>query len=72
MGAEENMSTITVTLLEEQLHQLEELASRFGLTSEELARVSIADLLRHSDESFRQVLDRVLRDNAELYQRLAS
>ena len=66
------MNTITITLPEDRFGKLKELALRFGVAPEELARAGIEDLLMRPDESFRQALDNLLNKNADLYQRLAT
>jgi predicted transcriptional regulator len=65
------MSTITISLPDERLAKLQEIAARFCVTPEELARVSIEELLARPEESFRDAAQYVLRKNAELYRRLA-
>jgi len=51
--------------------ELEEIAGRLDVTPEDLARVSIEELLALPEETFRQAAEYVLRKNAELYNRLA-
>jgi antitoxin FitA len=65
------MSSITVNLSDEHLLRLKELAARLGVSLEELARVSITELLAQSDEKFESASEYVLKKNAELYRRLA-
>lgn len=65
------MTTLAITLPEERLLKLKEIAARFGITPEELARVSLEELLSRPDEAFQQAVDYVLKKNAELYRRLA-
>ena len=65
------MSAITVSLTEEQLRRLEELAARLKLSPEDLVRASIGDLLARPNDEFRETVKRVLEKNAELYRRLA-
>ncbi|OGQ78736.1 MAG: DNA-binding protein [Deltaproteobacteria bacterium RIFCSPLOWO2_12_FULL_60_19] len=65
------MTTLAITLPEERLLKLKEIAARFGITPEELARVSLEELLSRPDEAFRQAVNYVLKKNAELYRRLA-
>ena len=65
------MSTITITLSDDRLFKLRELASRFGVTPEELARVSIEELIVQPEEAFQRAADYVLKKNTDLYQRLA-
>lgn len=65
------MAHITVSLTEDQMRGLQEIAARLKVTPEELARVGIEDLLAFPDDAFQQAADYVLRKNAELYRRLA-
>lgn len=65
------MSSITVTLSEERLAQLREMADQLRTTPEDLARASIEDLLARSEKDFDTVAQYVLKKNAELYRRLA-
>ncbi len=65
------MSTLTITLSEDRLARLQEIASRFNVKAEDLARVSIEELLRQPDETFKQAAEYILNKNADLYRRLA-
>ena len=65
------MSTLTITLSEDRLIRLQEIASRFNVRAEDLARVGIEELLRQPDETFKQAAEYILSKNAELYRRLA-
>ena len=65
------MTSITVSLTEEGLLRLQELAARLKILPEELARIGVQELLALPDEDFRKAMDYVLKKNAELYQRLA-
>jgi predicted transcriptional regulator len=65
------MSSITITLSDEHMLRLREAAERFGVTPEELARVSIEELVARPDEKFEQATRYVLEKNEELYRRLA-
>lgn len=65
------MNTIEITLSDEQLTQLHELAQRFKLPIEDIARMGVTDLLVRQDERFEQAAKRVLSKNAELYRRLS-
>jgi hypothetical protein len=65
------MPDITVSLTEGQLLKLNELARRFKMPSEEIARIGIDDLLTRPDDEFQQAMEYVLKKNAELYRRLA-
>ena len=65
------MTTITISLPDDRLQKLKEIATRFSVAPEELVRVSIEELLTRPEEEFRQALEYVLNKNAELYRRLA-
>ena len=65
------MSTLTITISEDRLAKLQEIADRFNIKPEDLARVSIEELLTRPEESFQQVADYILQKNADLYRRLA-
>jgi antitoxin FitA len=65
------MTTLTIPISEEHLEQLQALAVQYQVTPEELVQASIHGLLSHPDEWFQQILEYVLRKNAELYRRLA-
>lgn len=68
---ETSLSTITITLPDEQLAELERLAASFQVPPEELARIGIEELLARPDAAFRRAAEYVLSKNAELYRRLA-
>jgi metal-responsive CopG/Arc/MetJ family transcriptional regulator len=65
------MSQITVSLPEDRLRKLEEIAARFNVSAQELVRVSIEELLSKPADEFESALNYVLRKNAELYRRLS-
>ena len=65
------MSTLTISLSEERLQQLETLARRYGLEAEELVRASIEDLITRPEADFQRALRQVLDKNTDLYRRLA-
>lgn len=65
------MSSITIRLSDEQSLKLREAATRFGLSPEDLVRVSLEDLLARPEEDFSAAVERVLNKNDELYRRLA-
>lgn len=55
------MSTLTITLSEDRLAKLQEIAHRFNIKAEDLARVSIEELLTRPEESFQQAADHILQ-----------
>jgi len=65
------MVTITVTLSEDRLQKLTELAKRFNISTEELLRVSFEELVLRPQDDFQKALEYVLGTYKELYQRLA-
>jgi antitoxin FitA len=65
------MTTITISLPADRLKKLQEIATRFSNTREELVRVSIEELLTRSEEDFRRALEYMLNKNADLYRRPA-
>ncbi len=66
------MATITIELPSEGLQKLQEMAQKFGVSMEELVRVSVEDMLTQPEEKFRKASLYVLKKNAELYKRLAA
>ena len=64
------MSAITITLRDERLMELKEIATSLGVSPEELVRLSVEELLARPDDAFQQAVDRVLQKNKELYKRL--
>ena len=65
------MNVITITLPDDRLAQLQEMAARFQVSPEELVRVGVEELLAQPDDVFQRVVAAVLKKNAELYRRLA-
>ncbi len=66
------MTTITIELPSERLQKLREMALKFGVSMEELVRLSVEDMLTQPEEQFRKAAQYVLKKNAELYRRLAA
>ena len=66
------MTTITIELPSERLQKLQEMALKFGVSMEELVRVSVEDMLTQPEEQFRKAAQYVLKKNSELYKRLAA
>ena len=65
------MTTITISLPDDRLQKLKEIAMRLNIVPAELVRISIEELLTRPEEEFQRVLEYVLNKNAELYRRLA-
>jgi len=65
------MSTITITLPDDRLKKVKEVADHLGVTPEELVRASVEDFLAQPEAEFEKALMYVLKKNAELYKRLA-
>ena len=65
------MTTITIELPNERLQKLQEMAQKFGVSTEELVRVSVEDMLTQPEEQLRKAAQYVLKKNSELYRRLA-
>jgi len=65
------MSAITIDLSEDRLAKLREIAKRYNVAPEDLARVSIEELLTRPEEAFQRAADHILDKNAELYRRLS-
>jgi antitoxin FitA len=71
MAEDVYMPTITITVPENRLVQLKAMATRLGVTPEDLARLSIEELLSRTEDTMQQAITFVLTKNAELYRRLA-
>ena len=65
------MTTVAVSLSDERLQKLRELAREARLPPEELLRATVEQWLSRPKEDFARAADYVLRKNAELHRRLA-
>jgi len=65
------MVTITVTLSEDRLQKLQNLARQFNIPAEELLRVSFEEFIARPQEDFQKALEYVLEKNKEIYKKLA-
>ena len=65
------MTTVTVSLSDEEMRRLEELSKREGLSIEQMVRLGIHDFIGQPDEAFRAAAKRVMEKNADLYRRLS-
>ncbi len=65
------MNTISVSLTDEQMAKLKDIASRLGVSPEDIVRLRIDHILSGRDEKFLEAAARALEKNIELYRRLA-
>jgi len=65
------MQTITITIPDDHLHKLQEIANRLGVSLEALLLAGAENLLAPPETSFQNAMAYVLKKNAELYQKLA-
>jgi len=65
------LSSITINLPEEKLIRVQEIAIRFGVSVEDLARLTIEELLVAPDDRFERAAEYILKKNEGLYRRLA-
>ena len=64
------MSTLTITLPEEQLTAFQQLSARLGSSPEALLEKGIEELLQQVEPDIHQAMHYVLSKNHELYMRL--
>ncbi len=62
---------LAIQLTDQQASRLEQEAKRLGVATEELARAAVVELVNQPADDFRVAAARVLRKNAELYERLS-
>lgn len=65
------MTTFTITLPDERVKELRQIAERFRVAPEDLVRASLEELLTRPLDDFQKIIERVLSKNADLYKRLA-
>jgi hypothetical protein len=65
------MTTVTISLSDENSQRLREAASRAGVSPEELASARLEAWLKQSESDFAEAARLVLEKNKELYRRLA-
>jgi len=65
------MTTLTISLKEEPMLRLKELAAEAGVAPEELVRASVERWLIKPNDDFAHAASYVLKKNEELYRRLA-
>ena len=65
------MTTLTISLPDEPMLRLKELAIEAGVAPEELLHSNVVEWLARPKDDFAQAAAYVLKKNAELYRRLA-
>ncbi len=65
------MTTVTLELPDDIFNSLQQMAEKYELTTQDLIRASIEQMLASPEPSFTKSLKYVLSKNKELYQRLA-
>lgn len=65
------MTEITISLSDERLQRLQELADQTGATPQQLLQAGLEDWLDRPQDDFASAAGYVLRKNAELYRRLS-
>jgi len=65
------MTTLTLELTDEQAGQLAEEAARLNMTPEQLATQSVEERLAGRKRYMTQAIKRIIKENEELYRRLA-
>lgn len=65
------MTTLTISLSDEQWLKLKKVAEQLGVSPEPLVQSNVEELLIKSEEAFKQAADYVLNKKTELYRRLA-
>ena len=66
LGAEAEMSSITIALPEERLEALKEKATRLKVSPEELVRAGVEEILSRPDNEFERAAEYVFKKNQEL------
>lgn len=64
------MTNISISVSDDRLARLRDLAARRNVSPEELVRLGVEGLLSRPDDAFERAADYVLGKNAELYRRL--
>lgn len=65
------MSTISISITDEQMTKLKDLATRLGVSPEDIVRMRVDQIMDGDDEKFLEAAARALDKNIELYRRLA-
>jgi len=64
------MTTLVITLSDDRLSKLKEIATYLGVSPEDLVRASVEELVTRPEDAFERVVDHVIEKNAELYRQL--
>jgi hypothetical protein len=64
------MAILTVTISEDRLQRLQNLAKQFNVPAEELLRVSFEEFVALPKEDFQKALEYALEKNKEIYKKL--
>lgn len=65
------MTTITISLSDDRLQKIKQLAVEAGISPEEFLQATVEDWLSSLSDDFSQASNYVLAKNAALYERLA-
>ena len=65
------MTTITLELADEQAQKLSEAARQMNITLEQLVTTSVEERLSERKKYVSQAIKRIIKENEELYRRLA-
>ena len=65
------MATLTISLSDVEMRRLEALSAREDLTVEQIAQLSVRELMGQPDDNFKIAAKRVIENNPELYRRLS-
>ena len=65
------MTTVSISLSDEEMRRLEALGKREGLAVEQMVRFGINNFIGQPDDAFHAAATRVMEKNAELYRRLS-
>jgi hypothetical protein len=65
------LTTLEIPISEERLEKLKAVAKRQQVAPEELIQLTIDELIKRPEQEIIDVMDYVLRKNADLYRRLA-
>lgn len=64
------MKNLTIAIPDDRLRTLQQVAIRLGITTEDLVRIGIEQLLDRPEESFDRALRYVFEKNVEFYRRM--